>query len=836
MNLTNTRTIMQTFLASAILFTLSTASLTAGEMGGNPYQCPEEHVYLHCGELHSNYDYYGYPKAAYGYGQDVVIYGPYTEEYLDQCGRGKIIRKWKIKYHYDWYWCQQTIHISDPYGQAFDGYHDVHWPKDYDLKDCAGSMDPDHMPYGYSWPEFDHHGCSKLGIRYEDKVYPYNSYEYGDHGYGYGSHYHHPCKVVYRTWELIDWCQYTGHSSYGGHYAGRWTYVQKIYIYDEVAPEITFCPEDIEADGGDCNGSKVYVEIPKLKAHDDCGDIYYSYTREPLVDESYHSSYSSSHGVSYGGNDASGYYEPGKTKVTFKAFDICGNTTECSFVVNVVAVDNKPPTPVAISSLTAVLMMTDTNQGMVEIWPGEFNISSHDNCTSPENLIFKLEPSVFTCENYGSNEVKFIVEDEAGNSDYVIVEVIVQANAMPCMGGVINGNIVSDQGNAVPEVEVTLTDGQMKMTDDAGSFLFSDVVLGQSLKISPKKETDPMEGIDMYDYTLLSLHVDGIRKLTDPKKLIAADINGDKQIDYLDLLDMQKLVLGIDQTMPHGSWKFYKQGFEFPDTIDPLQIEIPEKIDIPENSGREMLVQVEGIKIGDLGTLIKVAEESGDLRVNNMIVNDQLLEQGEIVKVPMVLGKDAAANLFSFTLDLDPSKLEIVSIDGKALGAKGNLKSLDPSGTGASWVASWFSMEEKNFVAGETMIELTVKAKQPVTLSQSLQLTSSHVAAQSIGANGKGELKLIYQGLVQSGLTLYQNSPNPFKDETTIGFYLPETGDAVLTIRDLTGKEVLSQKHSFTKGYQEVKLTRSELPASGVLIYEVLSNGARDVKKMVLVK
>ncbi|NND31601.1 MAG: hypothetical protein HKN76_03350, partial [Saprospiraceae bacterium] len=157
MSLTTTRSFLQYGCVLAIFCTSLTSSISA--MGGSPYQCPKEHVYINCGELHSDYDYYGYPKATYGYGSQITIHGPYTEEYLDKCGRGKIIRKWKIKYHYETYWCEQTIHITDPYGSSgFDGNHDVHWPKDYHMKDCHGTMHPDYLPYGHNWPEFKHHG------------------------------------------------------------------------------------------------------------------------------------------------------------------------------------------------------------------------------------------------------------------------------------------------------------------------------------------------------------------------------------------------------------------------------------------------------------------------------------------------------------------------------------------------------------------------------------------------------------------------------------------------------------------------------------------------------
>ena len=834
MNLKVTKPLFKCLVALTAGLIFSTVTM-ASEMDGLPFHCPKEHVYINCGELHSNYDYYGYPKAAYGYGK-ITIHGPYTEEYLDKCGRGKIIRKWKIKYHYDWYWCTQTIHISDPHGKTFDGYHDVHWPKDFHKKKCDANLHPDHLPYGFNWPEFKHKGCSKLGLRYTDKAHPYSSHQHGNQGYGSGYNYHHPCKVIFRTWELIDWCQYTGHG-YGGHYKGRWTYVQKIYIYDDVAPEITFCPEDITADGGDCDGKKVYVKIPKVQAKDDCGEVYYSYTRKHLGHKSSHYGSSYSGGtVKYGGNDASGHYEPGKTLVTFTAFDICGNSTKCDFIVDVVAVDTKPPTVISISSITASLMMTDTNEGMVEIWPEEFNSSSYDNCTDQKDLKFSLEPSVFTCEDFGSNEVKFTVTDKAGNSAYVLVEVIIQANAFPCLGGEVSGTVLSDQGNAVKEVEVTLTGGQMKMTDDSGAFVFDNIPLGEELTISPFKDSDPMEGIDMYDYSLLSLHVEGIRLLKDPRKLIAADIDGNKRIDHDDLFAMERLIFGIDQKMENTSWKFYKRGFIFPDTIDPLLVEIPTAFEVGVYNGEDMSLQFEGIKIGDLGTLEKNSDVLSDVAgENSLLVEDQFLLSGDEIKVPLVLEKDAEANLLSFALDLDPKMAEMVLIDGQSLQNKGILNFIDPTGEGRQVVVSWFSEEGQFFKAGDVVMELTIRAKQQISLSKTLQLKPSVVEAKTEGESGSQKMKLVFsKNLHRDDLVLYQNSPNPFNDYTTIGFYLPEAGEAVLVVRDANGKELLTNRGTYHKGYQEITLNRSNLPVNGLVFYQLESRGVTHTRKMVI--
>jgi hypothetical protein len=346
-----------------------------------------------------------------------------------------------------------------------------------------------------------------------------------------------------------------------------------------------------------------------------------------------------------------------------------------------------------------------------------------------------------------------------------------------------------------------------------------------------------MEGVDMYDYTLLSLHVDGIKLLKDPRKLIAADIDGNKRIDYEDLLALQRLIFGIDQKMEHNnSWKFYKQGFVFPDTIDPLLVEVPQSFEIPSYNGEEMNIHFEGIKIGDLGTLVKKANTSGDAaHENNLIVQDVLLNAGDEVKVPLTLENSVSANVVSFTLNFDPASIEVLSVDGKLLQRQGALTTIDPTGEGKALVTNWFSMTEETFDAGDAILELVVRAKQPLALSRTINLTSTFTEAKIEGSNsGKSGIRLIYQNDLQNHLTLHQNSPNPFQDFTTVGFYLPNAGEAVITIRDMNGREILSRKGLYDQGYQEITFTRNDLSVSGLLFYDIESSGVKKTKKMLI--
>jgi hypothetical protein len=101
-------------------------------------------------------------------------------------------------------------------------------------------------------------------------------------------------------------------------------------------------------------------------------------------------------------------------------------------------------------------------------------------------------------------------------------------------------------------------------------------------------------------------------------------------------------------------------------------------------------------------------------------------------------------------------------------------------------------------------------------------------------------LSLAFNGqddaIATNAFRLYQNKPNPFKKITNIGFSLPETELAKLTIYDVSGTVLKSYEQVFDQGYNEVRIERNELPAGGVLFYQLETAGHRATKKMILLK
>ena len=88
--------------------------------------------------------------------------------------------------------------------------------------------------------------------------------------------------------------------------------------------------------------------------------------------------------------------------------------------------------------------------------------------------------------------------------------------------------------------------------------------------------------------------------------------------------------------------------------------------------------------------------------------------------------------------------------------------------------------------------------------------------------------------VVAAGFELYQNTPNPFKASTVIGFNLPAAADATINISDVTGKTIKLIRGNYAKGYNQITLNRSELP-TGVLTYTLESGEFIATKKMIII-
>jgi len=88
---------------------------------------------------------------------------------------------------------------------------------------------------------------------------------------------------------------------------------------------------------------------------------------------------------------------------------------------------------------------------------------------------------------------------------------------------------------------------------------------------------------------------------------------------------------------------------------------------------------------------------------------------------------------------------------------------------------------------------------------------------------------------VANNNVLYQNTPNPFKEQTTIRFSLADDArDAAICIFDMTGK--MLKKLPISSGETSVKVNGWEL-GEGMFLYTLMVNGREvDTKRMIITK
>lgn len=118
-------------------------------------------------------------------------------------------------------------------------------------------------------------------------------------------------------------------------------------------------------------------------------------------------------------------------------------------------------------------------------------------------------------------------------------------------------------------------------------------------------------------------------------------------------------------------------------------------------------------------------------------------------------------------------------------------------------------------------------------LREKIEELQSQASGETAKAASRGETGV--EGSLTSKNELYQNTPNPFKEQTTIRFSLADDAkDAAICIFDMTGKTI--RKMPVSSGMECVSIGGYEL-GEGMFLYSLIVNGQEiDTKKMIITK
>jgi hypothetical protein len=324
--------------------------------------------------------------------------------------------------------------------------------------------------------------------------------------------------------------------------------------------------------------------------------------------------------------------------------------------------------------------------------------------------------------------------------------------------------------------------------------------------VTPSRDDSPLNGVTTFDLVLISKHILNVTRFDSPFKMIAADANNSRSITTLDLVALRKLILRIDNQLPNNtSWRFVEKGYRFPNPQNPWTEPFPEVKNYNNVAASILSTDFVAIKVGD--------------------VNGS--KAGEEFRVALTANENVLG--YQFTLDYATTAAELKTIEYGVAG-EGNFNVAN-----GSIATSW---NDDRHIAGETMFTLVMQAKTDLSVAQILSISSALTPAEAYGFDGelKGVALDFGTGAVAAGFALHQNTPNPFKGMTTIGFNLPEATQATISISDASGKVLKVVKGDFDKGYNNVELSSRELPASGVLYYQLSTSTDTATRKMIVIE
>ncbi|MEO1626178.1 MAG: T9SS type A sorting domain-containing protein [Bacteroidota bacterium] len=738
----------------------------------------------------------------------------------------------------------------------------IEWPCDLELNRCQGPIDEVFLPENLDIlldqnrrPRFADDNCSLIATSFEDRVFTFIDSS---------------CVKIFRTWEVIDWCRFDA-----GLTPFSWQWEQVIKLQNLEGPVFENCSQTVCGFGNPNNPSapQCVGEVtiaPDIT--DDCTkledlriDYKFDYFNDGTYDEL---GFSDNYGQIYPFPNPNGlpvrrfaapdyaitgFYPVGTHRILWAAEDGCGNANLCEYILQIE--DCKPPTPYCLPGVSTIPMPIEAG-GFVDIWASDFNQDSNDNCTAESNLryAFSDDPNDTslrrTCNDVTGlpEELTIYVFDEAGNYATCLVGLLLNDCGAQTTA-TISGAVEDETGQNIDEVAVQL-EGYMseeEMTGTDGFFRFRDLPVNNNYRVRPAKDINPLNGVSTYDLVLISKHILGLEELDSPYKIIAADANASGSLTALDMVDIRRLILFISTEFSNNtSWRFIPADYVF-QSSNPFDQSFPEFYSINDLQ-LNMRADFVAIKTGDV---------TGNARPNQAVgseertavgqfgfrMADQKLQAGESYTLSFRSDQLDQILAYQFTLGFDPAALEVLEIQPNLPGmtAEGYFGTthMDEGVITSTWNAP---LTGEALEMPEEAFRLLVKAKQSVQLSDVLDITSDFTPAEAYEKGAQdGQLSLLDVQLQFTSdqledMQLLQNIPNPFRDETVIGFVLPNGGEAIISLYDVNGRLMDRLEGEFAKGYNQWNVNSSDLPSSGIYYYTLETAGKSLTKKMILLE
>lgn len=506
----------------------------------------------------------------------------------------------------------------------------------------------------------------------------------------------------------------------------------------------------------------------------------------------------------------------------------------------------------------------------LRLYASDFYLGGEDDCTRSDQFVFSLEEesyipdtTIICAPAYGIEVPWQIWIGDAGvdqNCDGQIAwternrvelpfNIIFIDNVGVCCEPsydiYISGNIITELGQGIKDVAVTLSSpGQVYptyITVGNGNYSFQIQSINGEATISAVRNDFHKNGVSTLDLVKIQKHLLGKDTLESPYLIIAADANNSQHVSAIDLVELRKLILGIYSELPaNESWRFVPAAYVFPDPLDPWT---DPNQQWPHNGSPTITItdiqnpgnlDFIGIKIGDVNGTAKpdftqlLPRES--LLPFELKTDQQFFIAGDIINVPIRISSDQQLTGFQFTLAA--AGMEFLHIFPGQLDVSEEHFALYNDRVSISW----FDENTIDVPADDVLFTLQLRAIKSGNIGQALSINSEITEAEVYLANEETFLPVlnVHDSHAGSDLQILSSAPNPWKEETIINFYMPESEQVNFTLFDISGREIFSTSSYLKSGHHQHQLKSSDFKARGILLLEIKTAKYSEVMRLIV--
>lgn len=403
-----------------------------------------------------------------------------------------------------------------------------------------------------------------------------------------------------------------------------------------------------------------------------------------------------------------------------------------------------------------------------------------------------------------------------------------------------------DDASGVNNATVNLTGSATgsDLTDVLGDYLITTNVTSGNFTLKPVKNINKFNGVTAADATAIQQHVAAVNPITDPYRLVCADVNKNNTVNTLDASLITQSLLGnpAANAQFNTSWRFVPKSHVM--TNPPWGF--PEQKTYTALTHPQHNQDFIGMKIGDVAATFANPANFGAGKSLVLRVPDRVLQAGESVSVPFSADQLEDLAAFQFALTFDPGALQFEAVESGATGLPFSADHFGAYNTAVGELrAVWSQASGMRIEEASQLFRLRFKALHSgVRLSEILRLDDSILPAYAYSGQLTESAVELYFDVATgtsdptaSGAQLrLQARPNPFRESTTVSFSLPAAGEVQLRVLDASGRELLRMNKSCAAGNNAETLQLGGLSAPGVLYCELTTPFGVVVQKMAVLK